>query len=427
MRPPIIVMSFNRPQFLGPTLESLKAQTSGALDGRSIHLFQDGAVNRYSGIRYSDDDGIAQSIRLFREAFPHGEVHESLQNIGVCENFHRAEQFAFTELEADCAYFFEDDLVLSRSYVPMLDRLYQWVDAQPNVAYFAAYGDYFARLPPEAEDGLSLANLDHHWAFGLLRRHWRKMQPILKPFYDIVLGQDYSRRDHRGIFRLYEAESASPRASSQDAAKAFACDRLGLWRCNTRRTFARYIGSEGQHMTKELFEKLGFDRASIAGQPMEPRYPTRAEISQKLQEKRQFFENVRQVEFPQLLANLPVRKLNPLRLCSPEEVLFGYRLLLNREPESEGIVNAHAGVHKVFDFVDGLINSKEFAEGPERRGRHLCTRDDIVYAYRLCLHREPDGEGAFDEHVAKTDTLSFTRATLRAEEHVLLRRSMGRG
>ena len=48
MRAPIIIMSFNRPQFLGPDLGSLKGQRPDTLEGREIHLFQDGAVNRYS-------------------------------------------------------------------------------------------------------------------------------------------------------------------------------------------------------------------------------------------------------------------------------------------------------------------------------------------------------------------------------------------
>ncbi|HEU4825046.1 MAG TPA: hypothetical protein VFS85_01120, partial [Dongiaceae bacterium] len=93
------------------------------IDPDRIHLFQDGAVNRYSGVRYADDSAIEACVRLFREVFPRGHVHASVPNIGTCENFLRAERFAFVTLKAPVAYFFEDDLVLSPHYVSALDVL----------------------------------------------------------------------------------------------------------------------------------------------------------------------------------------------------------------------------------------------------------------------------------------------------------------
>jgi hypothetical protein len=95
MLPPIIIISFNRPYFLEPTLASLKAQAGSALNRRSIHLFQDGAVNRYSRIRSAEEDDINACRQLFQETFPEGRVHRSQENIGICENLYRAELFVF--------------------------------------------------------------------------------------------------------------------------------------------------------------------------------------------------------------------------------------------------------------------------------------------------------------------------------------------
>ncbi len=96
MTAPLAIMSFDRPAFLEQVLESLKAQRGGAMDGREVHLFQDGAVNRYSGITYADAADIDKCVAIFHAAFPGGKVHRSEDNIGVCENFLRAEEYFST-------------------------------------------------------------------------------------------------------------------------------------------------------------------------------------------------------------------------------------------------------------------------------------------------------------------------------------------
>jgi hypothetical protein len=416
MRPPIVVMSFNRPQFLEPVLASLKAQRGGLLEGREINLFQDGAVNQYSRVRYAKDADIYASIEVFHSHFPNGTVHHSADNIGICENYRRAERFLFEERELEVGYFLEDDLVLSPVYVEMMDRIYAWAVTTPNVAYFAAYGDYYAAPAELAARRRELATLDHHWGFGLIRRHWRKMQPLLEPFYDIVCGNDYSRRDHRRIYALYESFEAAPRASSQDAAKAFACDRLGLWRANTVVPFAKYIGNIGQHMTPETFSAIGFDRTVIANERVDDlRFPDEPQIEHRLSEQRAQFSEIRNVEFEHLLAGLPPREYNPLRLCERNDVLFGYRLFLNRAPESDQVTSELVGKKSVFEFVSTLATSEEFGRVSATNPRSSpCSRDDVTYTYRLCLHRDPENERLFDEHVGKTDACVLARAKWRS-------------
>ena len=91
MGAPIILLAFNRPGYFKPVLESLAGQHDG-LKGREVHLFQDGAINRYSGVRHADDTAVYDCVPMFRATFPHGHIHVSAENIGVCENFQRAER-----------------------------------------------------------------------------------------------------------------------------------------------------------------------------------------------------------------------------------------------------------------------------------------------------------------------------------------------
>jgi hypothetical protein len=416
MLPPIVVLSFNRPQFLEPMLVSLKAQHGAGIDGREIHLFQDGAINRYSRIRYANDADIAASIEVFRRYVPNGTIHHSVENVGICENYRRAEHYIFEDRQFELALFLEDDLVLSPAYFAMMERLCAWATATPNVAYVAAYGDYYRSPRGAAARRHELRTLDHLWAFGLLRRHWRAMQPLLEPYYNVVCGTDYGRRDHRKIFALYAAGDTAPRASSQDAAKAFVCDRLGLWRANTVVPFAKYIGTVGQHMTPEAFAEIGYDRIVVAQEATELNFPEPAAIRQLLAEQHALFLAIRSEEFQKLVAGLPARQYNPLRLCQYEDVVFGYRLFLGREPESQRVIQAATGRTTVLQFVSGLADSAEYRKAALEQHTRICSRDDVLYAYRLCLHRDPESEQLFADHVGITDARVLTRAIWEAPE-----------
>jgi hypothetical protein len=421
MQPPIVVLSFNRPQFLEPVLASLKAQHAPGIDGREIHLFQDGAINRYSRIRYANDADIAASVDVFRRYVPTGTIHRSLDNVGICENYRRAEHYVFEERKFESALFLEDDLVLSPAYLAMVDRMLVWAAVTSNVAYVAAYGDYYLASEAAAARRHEFKTLDHLWGFALLRRHWRAMQPLLEPYYNIVCGTDYGRRDHRKIFSLYAAGETAPRASSQDAAKAFVCDRLGLWRANTVAPFAKYIGTVGQHMTPEAFAEIGFDRTVMAQAPtVELAFPDSAAIRQHLAEQHALFVAIRSEEFQALLAGLPPRAYNPLRLCQYDDVVFGYRLFLGREPESQRVIQAATGRTTVFQFISVLAESAEFRTMDLDRRTRPCSRDDVVYGYRLCLHRDPEGEHIFERHVGRRDACVLTKAIWEGEERQLL-------
>lgn len=354
-------MSFNRPDFLAAVLESLKAQREDALEGRDIHLFQDGARNRYSGLAYARESDIQASIAKFQEHFPNGKVHYTGDNIGVCENFKRAEEYFFRENSFECAYFMEDDMVLSPVYLQMMELLQKYAERMPRVAYFAAYGDYYATAEEIAERRRNLITLDHHWAFGLMRRNWLRMQESLGDYYKIIVGNDYTRRDHRAVYSLYEKLGASPRGTSQDAAKAFACDRLGYWRCRTVTPFARYIGTTGAHMTQEAYDAAGFGKTVMALEPIANlAFPDERQLDEFVSAQRRLFIDVYNEELRGVMAALPARKMNPTRLCTAEDVVFAYRLLLHREPESHAIVERHTGRTQVCDLVRGFLSSGEF-------------------------------------------------------------------
>lgn len=267
IKPPIIVMSFARPDYLKPVLQSLALND---LTGRSVHLFQDGAVNEYSGERRAPDEPIQKSVQLFKEIIPDGTVHESKKNLGICENFLRAERFAFETLDADTAYFFEDDLVLSPHYLETMDNLHHKLADRPEIAYFAAYGNHLLTLEQQMARKTELERLAHHWAFGLRKSHWLEMTEFLKPYYEIVCGRDYNHkyRNNVAIREWHKSIGAAHPATSQDGNKALATALLGRWRAGTVACWAKYIGEKGEHWTPELYAKQNFSSTTMISDPM---------------------------------------------------------------------------------------------------------------------------------------------------------------
>jgi hypothetical protein len=258
---PLAIMSFNRPDYLVQVLDSLRAQPG--IEQRDIFLFQDGGRHAVTEIQHAKPEQIAACVAAFRQAFPHGRVMRARSNLGVAGNFHRAETFLFREMGADCAYLFEDDLVLSPRYLATLDRMREAAEASGEVGYFACYGKLNATEEEQRRDPAQLQALAHLWGFGLFRAHWEAMQPEMVEYYDIVLGRDYRSRPHAEILQAYREREILVSVSSQDDVKKAVTYALGKVALNTTLVHARYIGEQGLHSDPERFRRNGFDRTVI--------------------------------------------------------------------------------------------------------------------------------------------------------------------
>jgi hypothetical protein len=427
MHAPIAIMSFNRPDYLRRTLESLKFQAHDAIAAHELHLFQDGAVNRWTRIRYAQQANIDACLAIFREIFPEGRVHYDGDNIGICENFCRAEDFFFAQQQAETTWFFEDDMVLSSAYFAMMEKLQAFAEQTPQLAYFSAYGDYYASEDDRLQHRRELIQLDHHWAFGLRREAWLRMQPELKDYYALVRGQDYQRRNHRAVYELFARSGMVPRGSSQDAAKTWVCARLGLARLRTFIPFARYIGRRGAHMTPEKYKELNFSSYAATRPINDLAFPNADELNRLVAEQQALLRAICTNELPEILASLPAPELNPMRLCTRDDVEAAYRLFLHREPESDVIYENHVGKRAVQEMVNGLLNSDEFRKlkdnieadkeietglAPDR----AMTAGDLIQAYSLLLHRLPDATAISQIETHRNSVFLKVRGICKSEE-----------
>ncbi|MEJ2458685.1 MAG: hypothetical protein P8Y58_11270, partial [Novosphingobium sp.] len=260
---PILVLSFNRPDYLERVLESLRNQIGVALNDHPIYLFQDGGVNRHSGKRHASDDDLSRNVALFTTYFPNGIVRRSPDNLGVALNFERAEKEVFDVLHADFGIFLEDDLELGPYYLKTMLHMAEMVLTREDIGYFAAYGKHHSTLEDQRAFANQIIPLNHNWGFGLTKKQWHRSAPYVEQYLALVRGVDYRDRPHEAIFKLTQSWGCGAPGSSQDVIKSIACHLTGGCKINTTPAFGQYIGETGLHSTPELFSRMGFGKTQV--------------------------------------------------------------------------------------------------------------------------------------------------------------------
>jgi hypothetical protein len=279
---PIFIMSFDRPDYLEQVLSSLQNQRDADIENRRIVLFQDGAVNAYSGKRHARDDAIEACIARTAAIFPQATILASDRNLGVAWNFDRAERVAFEQMVVPAAIFLEDDLVLGEYYIATLDLLLEKFADDERVGYVAAYGDHRAPLAEQRSKRARLILQEHNWGFAVYRRQWLRMRRHILQYLECLRGVDYRDRDRAAIEELYASWGFGCPAVSQDAAKTIACCINNVVKINTYVCGGRYIGEHGLHMNSHLFVERGYDKTEPYPEKVETFQDLDAELYQEL-------------------------------------------------------------------------------------------------------------------------------------------------
>ena len=328
---PICVMSFNRSDYLGRVLRSLQRQRGCNIENRKIVLFQDGAVNPFSNKRHASDENINKCIDTFKSYFPNGDRRISLVNLGVALNFERAERHVFEELNADCAIFLEDDLVLSDHYISVLTNLIDSFSQDQRVGYVAAYGHHDRSLEEQRVNRNKLISLYHNWGFALYRRQWLKIRSYLLEYLNLIKDFDYTTRNRESISKLFASWGFGCPATSQDAAKTIACCIDGAIKVNTYACNATYIGERGLHMNPELFKKRGYENSIL--------YPERIENFESLEDGRYEAILKEQLAWAGKPSEGGAAGVNPMESADPNSALIiaAYRALFERDPDPGGM------------------------------------------------------------------------------------------
>jgi GT2 family glycosyltransferase len=334
---PIFLMSFNRPGYLRKVLKSLVGQEGISFPDRKIVLFQDGAVNPYSGKRHANDDDIEACIAVFRKFFPHGTVLASPVNLGVGLNFDRAERFGFEDLKADAVIFLEDDLALGPHYLAILEHLIELFLYDTRVGYVAAYGDQKRTLDEQRTNPRRLIMLEHNWGFALYRRQWSRMRPRVPEYLGLIKDVDYREKDATQIRQLFASWGFGCPAISQDAAKTIACCVDDVIKLNTFVCNGTYIGEHGLHMNPDLFRRRGYLQTVIYPKKVDAFEPLDDRVYRDVLAKQLGWAGKPSTSNP---ASKPEqsRAEDASPVAGPELLIkAAYRGILGRDPDPDGL------------------------------------------------------------------------------------------
>lgn len=267
LKAPIAIIAFNRPHYLRRTLESLAYQTHHALNGREVHLFQDGGVNPLSGRRYASEELIDKNIWQFLYFVPKGIVHRQRENIGIARHFDFVERFFFEELACQAAIFFEDDMVVSPYYLSIIDQMIAAALVNEQIGYVAAYGDHRAPLASQSRNSSKIIEMEHKWAFGLTRRQWLRQKSLVSEYLKLIDDTDYQQRDHKKIVTWMISKGFVSQGTSQDGIKDIAMFLSGATKMMTYCCFGKYIGRRGVHATDAFYRANGYGKTLLCPSP----------------------------------------------------------------------------------------------------------------------------------------------------------------
>ena len=269
MKIAIAIMSFNRPHYLAEVCNSLACQDDNVSD-KHIYFFQDGAFNVFSNKQYASDNVLAECTEVFQSSFPKANVISSPVNLGVALNFDRAERYLFELLKYDAAIFLEDDMVLSPSYVGIVQALLERAVSDSRIGMVSAYGRGPGATAEEQVANVNqIVEMRHNWAFGITRQFWCRRQVLVDQYIDAMRHVDYrpGNRPTRKIHRLQDAWEFKRNANSQDVVKQMATVLVGGCRITTFGNYARYIGEVGLHSNPDKFARGGYSNTVLCPQP----------------------------------------------------------------------------------------------------------------------------------------------------------------
>ena len=253
------IVSFDRPHYLGQLLASLEGQYQPP--EMDVHLWQDGAVNRYSGRVVGDQGRIETSRQCFVRArlpgFKTAHVHDDNVGIGINQ---------FEAYEWMCQYYervviLENDIVLSPYWARLLPILFEGLAEHPDTFGFTT--DFKRRVERhEIEDNLSRVVYEHPhwWMIAFTPDRWARIRPGFLRYYELIRECDYNAIPHERIRALFdEVQHPVRTVTSQDGGKDMAVRLNGMHRATLAVNRGISIGREGIHFNPVEHRRLGYD------------------------------------------------------------------------------------------------------------------------------------------------------------------------
>jgi len=277
----LVLFSFNRPEYLDRVIKSI--QRNYSLNNVDFYLFQDGPVNKYTGIRYADDREIKECINIAKNSKIPWQIEKYEKNQGVGPIQYKAKKKLFDGLDYKYVLFLEDDIVLSRNYVRLIKLMLNQFEDCEGVGTVQCIGKKKLNLDNKKDRLRELCTGNYQlWAWATWKNRWKEMEPYFLDYYNLIKNMDYRYINIFKIKKFYLREGFKPKVPSQDQAIAYARYKAKMFGLNTVVNRIKYIGKEGTHQTKTNYLREGWNEVKLH-EFNEDRYiESFAEINSKL-------------------------------------------------------------------------------------------------------------------------------------------------
>lgn len=256
----VAIIAHKRWSVLMRLLASLEASTT--LDDFAFHLFQDGAVNIFSGARTATDQEIARSISVFEKSgLPRKQVHEQEGNVGIGIVQLRATDYLAERYSRIIVI--ENDTAISPYFLGMVPGLFDELEKHPKTFSFSPGFRRNCSLGTINEHLSELMPAWKHWNCEcFLAENWARIrhQPTFEEYHELIRNVEYIYRTNQLIRELFtRAGWRDVISTTQDSARNVVINEIGMNRMVLVVNRAINTGVYGMHIHPALFQSMGFD------------------------------------------------------------------------------------------------------------------------------------------------------------------------
>lgn len=407
LRKAIAILAYNNLSYFTQVFEAILAQT---VDGRSaseqydIFVFQDGLQERHHQSR-PDYEAIAA---LAQEKLGPANFFRRDRNLGIAMQFDAVERFLFIEREYDFAILFEHDFVIAPGYLEVLSRLAEHFRDDARVACISAHSDGFRASQEEQHRRKSeYIPMQHDWGAGVFRRAWLRREPYMARYYPLLSGTRFEERNHLLIQTWMNWMGFRTGATSQDYIKTCVDTALGQLRLSTFPNLGLYIGIDGMHWTRKIYEEAGHHKTVIFdGDYGDPPPLTDDDYRRLLATQSKWFltdgERFDYAAFAQRINGGLEFPANALTTSvTREDVIAAYKIFLNRFPESDAVIDPRIGLEPArmvqsFLLSDEFLSRQQFWPVMVEAAKRILARipknePDSTRPVAVVDHPEPEG------------------------------------
>jgi len=237
------IVSFDRPDYLRRLTDSLAENDTSNTE---FVLFQDGAVNKFSGNRYAEDDDIRTSVEVFNSSsLPNKEIVAQEYNVNIAYN-HLIAHDTLTDNYEYCMVL-ETDQVVSPYFLRVMRILAgQYLDN--DFIFSVSCGHRKLCSDSDIDKYIDRTKFvrGHWWAEMFTAQGYEKFRPAFMQYFKFTEGRDHKQRPHKEILNFFESVGAGGyRTTCQDAGKDVACYMTGMGRIRPWINRGINIGEKG--------------------------------------------------------------------------------------------------------------------------------------------------------------------------------------